>query len=63
MNFNEIYVDKEFGIMFYELNIEISEYEILKFIQQLKTSKSSCPDRLINEFFSLMEKMFYCLFF
>ena len=51
MNFNEIYVDERFGIMFYELNVEFSEDEILKSIKQLKTNKSSCPDRLINECF------------
>ena len=51
MNFNERYVDEEFGIMFDELNVEFSEEEILKSIKQLKTNKSSCPDRLINECF------------
>ena len=51
MNFNERYVNEEFGIMFDELNVEFSEEEILKSIKQLKTNKSSGPDRLINEFF------------
>ena len=51
MNFNERYVNEEFGIMFDELNVEFSEEEIIKSIKQLKTNKSSGPDRLINEFF------------
>ena len=51
MNFNERYVNEEFGIMFDELNVEFSEEEILKSIKQLKTNKSSGPDGLINVFF------------
>ena len=51
LNFNERYVNEEFGIMFEELNVNFTAEEILKAIKQLKTNKSSGPDRLINEFF------------
>ena len=49
--FNERYENKEFNIMFAELNIDFSHEEILKAIRQLKTNKSGGPDYIINEFF------------
>ena len=62
LNFNERYVNEEFGIMFEELNVNFTAEEILKAIKQLKTNKSSDPDRLIIEFF-LHGKLFYCLYY
>ena len=58
LNFNERYVNEEFGIMFEELNVNFTAEEILKAIKQLKTNKSSGPDRLINEFFIHGKKCF-----
>ena len=37
--------------MFEELNIPITQQEILKSIKQLQNNKSSGPDKLLNEFF------------
>ena len=37
--------------MFNELNVDITESEILKGIQQLNVGKSGGPDFLLNEFF------------
>lgn len=51
MFFNERYENNEFNIIFEELNVNLTQEEILKAISQLKTSKSPGPDRLINEFF------------
>ena len=52
--------------MFDELNVAISEEELLKSIKQLKTNKSSGPDRLINEFFihgkNVLLPIVLCLF-
>ena len=49
--FNERYENNEFNVMFEELNIDISQQEILKAVNQLKTNKSGGPDKIINEFF------------
>ena len=46
--FNQKYLDGELGIMFNELNVEISMQEIRKAVQLLKNGKSSGPDLLIN---------------
>ena len=66
IHFNERYVNEEFHIMFDELNVAISEEELLKSIKQLKTNKSSGPDRLINEFFihgkNVLLPIVLCLF-
>ena len=47
--FNQKYLDGEMGIMFDELNVEISMQEIRKAVQLLKNGKRSGPDLLINE--------------
>ena len=49
--FNERYVNGEIHVMFGELDVEISNTEILKAIKQLKNNKSCGPDLLLNEFF------------
>jgi len=51
LHFNERYVKGEFNIMFEELNIEISNDEILKACKELKNNRSGGPDYFINEFF------------
>ena len=73
--FNERYENNEFGIMFDELNIRISQEEVIKSIKQLKANKSGGPDKLINEFFihgkdilvptlcNLFNKVFECGYF
>lgn len=73
--FNERYENNEFCIMFDELNIQISQEEVIKSIKQLKTNKSGGPDKLINEFFihgkdilgptlcNLFNKVFECGYF
>ena len=42
------------GIMFDELNVEISMQKIRKAVQLLKNGKSREPDLLINEFLSVV---------
>ena len=37
--------------MFGELDVEITQTEILKVIKELKTSRSGGPNKLLNEFF------------
>ena len=49
--FNERYVNGEFQIMFEELNVNLTEAEILKAVNQLKLGKAGGPDNLVNEFF------------
>ena len=49
--FNERYENNEFIIIFEELNAILTQEEISKAISQLKTNKTSGPDRLINDFF------------
>ncbi|MCG8034648.1 MAG: endonuclease/exonuclease/phosphatase family protein, partial [Candidatus Thiodiazotropha taylori] len=49
--FNERYVNNEFSVMFEELNLSLSQHEIIKSIKQLKSNKAGGPDKLINEFF------------
>ena len=51
LDFNERYVQGELNLIFEELNLDFSENEIIKAIQELKTNRSGGPDRLINEFF------------
>lgn len=48
--YNERYVKGELGVMFQELDAEISLNEIQKAVQSLKNGKSSGPDLLLNEF-------------
>ena len=48
--FNERYADREFGIMFDELNTSFSEDEVIKSVKQLKSNKAGGPDKIINEF-------------
>ena len=45
--FNERYENNEFGIMFDELNIRISQEEVIKSMKQLKANKSGGPDKRI----------------
>ena len=49
--FYEHYENVEFKIMFEELNINFSNEEIHKAINQLKQNKYGDPDKLINDFF------------
>ena len=49
--FNERYENNEFSVMFEELNLSFTNEELAKAIGQLRTNKSSGPDKLINEFF------------
>ena len=49
--FNDRYLRGELQVMFNELNVDITESEILKGIQQLNVGKSGGPDFLLNEFF------------
>ena len=51
LHFIDRYENDEFGIMFEELNLEFSEADILKAINELKLNRSAGPDMLINEFF------------
>ena len=48
--FNQRYLDGELGVMFEELNVQISMQEIRKAVQMLKNGKSSGPDLFLNEF-------------
>lgn len=64
--YNERYVKGELGVMFQELDVEISLTEIRKAVQSLKNGKSSGPDLWLNEFIkygitNLLE-YFYVLF-
>ena len=49
--FNERYINGELQVMFDELNISLTEEEIMKAIKQLKLGKSCGPDYMLNEFF------------
>ena len=49
--FNERYLNGELQVMFEELNIEISNNEILKACNELHCGKAGGPDLVINEFF------------
>ena len=49
--FNERYAKGEIQVMFSELDIPISNAEVMKAVNQLSNSKSAGPDKLINEFF------------
>lgn len=49
--FNERYVNGELQVMFDELNVPLSEKEIRKATNQLKSGKSGGPDNVLNEFF------------
>ena len=51
VNFNNRYINNELQIMFSELNIEISQYEINKACKELRNNRSGGSDCLINEFF------------
>ena len=51
LNFIDRYEQQEMDIMFNELNLLISDGEILKALKELKTNRSAGPDLLINEFF------------
>lgn len=50
LHFNERVVHGEFQVMFQELDVEITVYEINKAVKNLKQSKSGGPDQLLNEF-------------
>ncbi|XP_060580829.1 uncharacterized protein LOC132737545 [Ruditapes philippinarum] len=50
LEFNSRYRDEEFKVMFQELNVIITEYEIKQAINQLKRNRSAGPDLLLNEF-------------
>lgn len=64
--YNERYLKGELGVMFQELDVEISLTEIRKAVQSLKNGKSSGPDLWINEFIkygiSNFLEYFYVLF-
>ena len=49
--FNERYINGELQVMFDELNVSLTEEEIMKAIKQLKLGKSCGPDYMLNEFF------------
>ena len=49
--FNERYEQREFSVMFEELNVPFTIEELNKACSQLRTNKSAGPDKLINEFF------------
>ena len=49
--FNERYINGELQVMFDELNVPLSEKEIRKATNQLKSGKSGGPDNVLNEFF------------
>ena len=51
LDFNVRYMKGELQIMFEELNIEISNHEILKACKELSLGKSGGPDFVLNEFF------------
>ena len=51
IQFNERFLNSEAQVMFGELDVEITQIEILKAIKELKTSRSGGPDKLLNEFF------------
>ena len=48
--FNQHYLNGELGVMFEELNVQISMQEIRKAARLLKNGKSSGPDLFLNEF-------------
>lgn len=62
--FYERYVQDELNIMFSELNVEISRFEVERAVQQLKLGRSGGPDLFINEFIyygknALLNTLFY----
>ncbi len=50
IHFNDTYFESEIKIMFNELNMEISEEEMLRSISQLSNGRSGGPDKFLNEF-------------
>ena len=50
VDFNERYANNEFRIIFKDLNIGLSQDEVLNSIKQLKLNKSGGADMFINEF-------------
>ena len=48
LEFIEHYVEGEFQVMFYELNVQIECHEIMNAIDQLHLNKSSGPDSIMN---------------
>ena len=51
VDFNNKYLNGELDIMFDELDVEITNQELLKSIKQLRNNASGGPDLLLNEFF------------
>ena len=51
LEFNNRFLNSEAQIMFSELDVAITEQEIVNAIKQLNSGKSGGPDRLLNEFF------------
>ena len=51
LEFNNRFLNSEAQIMLSELDVEITEQEIVNAIKQLNSGKSGGPDRLLNEFF------------
>ena len=52
LHFNDRFFKSEIQIMFAELDVEISEVEIVMAIKMSNSWKMSGPDRLLNDFFS-----------
>ena len=50
--FQQRFLDSEIQVIFSELDVEITQEEIIKSIRQLKNGKSGGPDKLLNEFFT-----------
>ena len=51
IDFNNKYLNDELQIMFEELDVDISNEEVLKSIKQLRNNSSGGPDLLLNDFF------------
>ena len=51
IHFNNRYLNGELQVMFSELDIEITQTEILKACKELHNNRAAGPDMLINEFF------------
>ena len=49
--FNDRFLNSEAQVMFGELDVAITQKEIVKAIKEVKTSRSGGSDRLLNEFF------------
>ena len=70
LHFNERFLNSDVQVMFGQLDVEITQTEILKAIKELKTSRSGGPDKLLNEFLingsnsllPYLHKLFYVLF-